>query len=106
MAWALSSDRSRLPKEITKNRKESQDGTETDRSSRVITVLPNKTEDMYKRKVGLLGLEPRTNGLKVRCSNQLSYSPGKNPEHIPVTHFVLRYCLRHIQTAAGSHKRS
>ena len=25
--------------------------------------------------VGLLGLEPRTNGLKVRCSNQLSYSP-------------------------------
>ena len=28
------------------------------------------------RKVGLLGLEPRTNGLKVRCSNQLSYSPA------------------------------
>ena len=33
---------------------------ETDRSSRVITVLPNKTEDMYKRKVGLLGLEPQS----------------------------------------------
>ena len=28
--------------------------------------------------VGLLGLEPRTNGLKVRCSNQLSYSPKPN----------------------------
>ena len=27
------------------------------------------------RQVGLLGLEPRTYGLKVRCSNQLSYSP-------------------------------
>lgn len=25
--------------------------------------------------VGPLGLEPRTNGLKVRCSNQLSYGP-------------------------------
>ena len=25
--------------------------------------------------MGLLGLEPRTYGLKVRCSNQLSYSP-------------------------------
>ena len=27
--------------------------------------------------MGPLGLEPRTNGLKVRCSNQLSYGPGK-----------------------------
>ena len=25
--------------------------------------------------MGPLGLEPRTNGLKVRCSNQLSYGP-------------------------------
>ena len=25
--------------------------------------------------MGLLGFEPRTYGLKVRCSNQLSYSP-------------------------------
>gem|GEM_PF-6810243 len=69
-----------------RHRKESQDGIETDRSSRVITVLPNKIEDMYKRKVGLLGLEPRTNGLKVRCSNQLSYSPRKNPEQIQPGH--------------------
>ena len=27
--------------------------------------------------MGPLGLEPRTNGLKVRCSNQLSYGPGE-----------------------------
>ncbi len=29
------------------------------------------------RQMGPLGLEPRTNGLKVRCSNQLSYGPGQ-----------------------------
>ena len=29
----------------------------------------------WGRQVGLLGFEPRTYGLKVRCSNQLSYSP-------------------------------
>ena len=28
------------------------------------------------RQMGPLGLEPRTNGLKVRCSNQLSYGPA------------------------------
>jgi len=27
--------------------------------------------------VGREGLEPSTNGLKVRCSNQLSYRPAK-----------------------------
>ncbi len=43
--------------------KESQDGTETDRSSRVITVLPNKTEVVYKKTVGPVGLEPTTKGL-------------------------------------------
>lgn len=38
--------------------------------------------------MGPLGLEPRTNGLKVRCSNQLSYGPrailtrGKTPATI------------------------
>ena len=29
--------------------------------------------------VGRLGLEPRTNGLKIRCSNRLSYRPDKGP---------------------------
>jgi hypothetical protein len=43
--------------------KESQDGTETDRSPRVITVLPNKTKVVYKRTVGPVGLEPTTKGL-------------------------------------------
>ncbi len=46
-----------------RRRKESQDGTETARSSRVITVLPNKTGVVYKRIVGPVGLEPTTKGL-------------------------------------------
>ncbi len=46
-----------------RRRKESQDGMETGRSSRVITVLPNKTEVVYKRTVGPVGLEPTTKGL-------------------------------------------
>ena len=46
-----------------RRRKESQDGTETGRSSRVITVLPNKTGVVYKRIVGPVGLEPTTKGL-------------------------------------------
>ena len=31
--------------------------------------------------MGPLGLEPRTNGLKVRCSNQLSYGPTEIVPH-------------------------
>ena len=41
-------------------RQESQNGIETDESSGVITVLPNKTAIVYKRTVGEEGLEPPT----------------------------------------------
>ncbi len=39
-------------------RQESQNGIETDESTGVITVLPNKTAIVYKRTVGEEGLEP------------------------------------------------
>ena len=45
------------------SRNEPQDGTETNRSPRVITVLPNKTGVVYKRIVGPVGLEPTAKGL-------------------------------------------
>ena len=40
------------------SRKASQDGTETNRSPRVITVLPSKTGVVYKSRMGEEGLEP------------------------------------------------
>ena len=41
-----------------RSHKESQDGMETDRSSRVITILLSKTGVVYKRIVGGTGFEP------------------------------------------------
>ena len=43
-----------------RNRKESQDGIETDRLPGVITVSPVKPEVVYKRTVGGTGFEPVT----------------------------------------------
>ena len=43
-----------------RNQKESQDGVETTRLPGVITVLPERADDVYKRIVGKEGLEPTT----------------------------------------------
>ena len=48
-------ERSKHPQ---RGRQESQDEIETDRSSRIITVLPNNTGVVYKWRVGSVKLEP------------------------------------------------
>ena len=68
------------------SRFDSQHTTVSHEQTPVLQEFTSPCEIVHKRLVGLLGLEPRTNGLKVRCSNQLSYSPRKNPEQIQPGH--------------------
>jgi len=60
------------------SRFDSQHTTVSHEQTPVLQEFTSPCEIVHKRSVGLLGLEPRTNGLKVRCSNQLSYSPKPN----------------------------
>ena len=52
------------------SRFDSQHTTVSHEQTPVLQEFTSPCEIVHKRSVGLLGLEPRTNGLKVRCSNQ------------------------------------
>ena len=43
--------------------------------SQMLCLLSYEPEGRCKSQVGLEGFEPPTNGLRVRCSSQLSYKP-------------------------------
>ncbi len=58
------------------SRFDSHPATTSHEQTLVLREFASACEIVHKSSVGLLGLEPRTNGLKVRCSNQLSYSPA------------------------------
>ena len=69
-----------------RSRKESQDGMETDQSSRVITVSPDKTGVVYKRIVGGTGFEPvvKSSGNNGRGTQSAAESAALDAREAPL----------------------
>ena len=69
-----------------RSRKESQDGMETDRSSSVITVSPDKKEVVYKKIVGGTGFEPvvKSSGNNGRGTQSAAESAALDAREAPL----------------------